>query len=283
MKSTHVRKKRAKCLALSAILPFLLSCSDEVIPKEEETIKEIQCYPLKYGFAMLDKEGNKIYPVEFEYEGNRIVKRLQYTLLIIAGSAPNDYQRMLTKTEEVRYNERGLPVKIIGPDHPELQVTEEIFYDTRNRMVRKEKIITTRYEIHTYDTYYTYDSQDRINAYTTNLHNSLTGETRVFTNTVSYDQDGNLSQTTRDVTVNQYAMRTVTTYSNYDNYKNALSHINVPFEEYMLMRYSKNNCRKMVSIGYGNGEPSGTGSEQNIPYHLYNEYGYPAIAEYRCE
>lgn len=282
MKSTHLRKKWAKYLTLSAVLPLLVSCSDEII-KEEETAKEVQCYPLKYGLAVSDKDGNKIYPVEFEYEGNRIVKRLRYTLLFIGGSAPNDYQRFLSKTEEVSYNERGLPVKISGPNNSSEEVTEEIFYDTQNRMVRKEKIITYMYATHTYDTYYTYDSQDRINAYTTNLYNSLTGETRVFTNTVTYDQDGNLYQTTQDVTINQYASRTVTTYSDYDNYKNAIANIHVPFDEYLLIRYSKNNYGKIVSVRYGNGQPTGTGSEEGITYGSYNEYGYPAIAEYRCE
>lgn len=269
---------------LPSLLFFQVSCSkpDEVT-KEEENPKEVQCYLLKYGISVVDTDGNKAYPMEFEYEGDRIIKRLHYFLFPSGFNGGS--QKVLSKTEHIHYNNQGLPVKISENNNTSMEIVEEIFYNGLNRMIRKQKTtitLSTKAKV-VHDTYYTYDNLDRINSYTTNVHNFFTGETRVFNSTVTYDQDGNLSEITEDVMINQYAYRKVTTYSNYDSYKNALANINVPFDDYLLTRYSKNNCRKVVSVVYDNGQPTGTGSQSTISYGLYNEYGYPMIGEYRCE
>lgn len=266
-----------KIFALSVLL--LISCSepDEVTTEGTTGSKEIQCYLLKYGFPGFDKDNNILYPTEFEYKGNRIVKRLQY--IMFAGN------RILSGTEEIHYNEQALPVKITGPNTSYEEVVQEIFYDSGNRMIRKEKTVSlspSGAKI-IYDTRYNYDSMNRINSYIQTVNNHLTGETRVFNYTVSYDQNGNLAETKREVTINQVQSQEITTYSNYDSQKNALSAINVPFDEFLLTRYSKNNYGKIISINYYDGKLTGSGSTSTITYNQYNEHGYPLIGEYRCE
>lgn len=267
-----------KIFAFSVLL--LISCSkpEEITTEEPTGSKEIQCYLLKYGMvSALDKDKNVVYPVEFEYQGNRIVKRLLYGIFID--------QRYLSGTEEIHYNQQALPVKITGPDNSSEEVVQEIFYDSENRMIRKEKTIIlspSRSKV-IYDTRYTYDSVNRINSYIQTVTNHFTGEIRVFNYLVSYDQNGNLAEIKREITLNEYHSLQITTYTNYDSQKNALSTINVPFDEYLLIRYSKNNYGKVTTIYYDNGKLSDTRSQFVYNYDRYNEHGYPMIGEYRCE
>lgn len=260
---------------------FLLSCS-----QDENAVQEQKCYITKFNQTTIKNTGQQFYLSEYVYDGNRIIKKLDYHLIdnTASGQQSSTYITQLYKTTEVQYNTLSQPVKIIEPAYlSDIQSTENLIYDNQGRLSEKNRVLTNVSDgsIFTVNLKYFYDSGNRIISITEKSIDSwgdIYGEN---TKTLTYDTDGNL-RLIEQTNPSNPNYKTEIRYDNYDTHKNPYAHVNVPFEDIFFLRLSKNNHRKYSKFTYLNGYPTGTSETSEISGYQYNENGYPRFAEYLC-
>lgn len=274
-----------KFFAIVSIL-FLFSCNNN----DDDPVQEQKCYMTKFNKVTIALAGQQLYTSEYVYDGNnKIVKKLDYSLVQNNTSGPPTYEPQLKSTINVEYNSLGQPIRIIQPiTSANTQTIDYLFYDNQGKL--SEKNIVT--EDHTDDSNYTknlkyyYDSNSRIISITeksTTSWGDIYGEN---TKTLSYDTTGNLRVIEQVNTNSPGVAKIVTTYDNYDTYKNPYANVNVPFEDIFFLRLSKNNYRKYLrTVVYTNNSPTNPPAayeSYEISGYEYNENGYPRFAEYKC-
>ncbi|GEN76444.1 hypothetical protein [Chryseobacterium hagamense] len=273
-----------KFFAILSML-FLLSCS-----QEDNSVQEQKCYITKFNQTTIKNTGQQFYLSEYIYDGNRIIKKMDYKL--IDNTAPGQqyptYAPELDKTIEVQYNNLSQPVKIIEPtDLNNIQSIEYIMYDNQGRLSEKNRVSTnfTDGSSYTKNFKYFYDSGNKIISIaekTTSSWGDVYGEN---SKTLTYDTNGNLRMIEQMAASNpNYKIQIK--YDNYDTYKNPYANVNVPFEDIFFLRLSKNNHRKYSKITiYTNNSPNNPTPPYEfyeISGYQYNENGYPRFAEYLC-
>lgn len=269
-----------KFLAIILIF-FLLACNHD-----DSSSQEQNCYITKFNQTTIKSTGQQFYLSEYVYDGNRIIKKLDYHLIdsTAPGQQPSTYTTQLYKTTEVQYNTLSQPVKIIEPAYlSDIQSTENLIYDNQGRLSEKNRVLTniTDGSISTVNLRYFYDSANRIISIAEKSIDSLGDISGENTKTLTYDTDGNLRMIEQMAASNpNYKIQIK--YDNYDTYKNPYANVNVPFEDVFFLRLSKNNHRKYSKFSYLNGYPTGTHETSEISGYQYNENGYPRFAEYQC-
>lgn len=267
-------------LAIISLL-FIFSCTND-----DQTTQEQKCYITKFNKTTIKHTGQQFYLSEYVYDGNRIIKKLDYKL--IDNSAPGQqyltYAPQLDKTTEVQYNTLSQPVKIIEPvDLYNIQYTEYLVYDNQGRLSEKNGISTniTDGSSYTKNFRYFYNSSNKIISITEKTTSSWGDVYDENTKVLTYDTDGNLKMIEQVAAANpNYKIQIK--YDNYDTYKNPYANVNVPFKDIFFLRLSKNNYRKYSNITYLNGYPTSTYETNEISGYEYNENGYPRFAEYQC-
>ncbi|GAA4162984.1 hypothetical protein GCM10022217_31340 [Chryseobacterium ginsenosidimutans] len=274
-----------KLFAIISIL-FLFSCNNN----DDETVQEQKCYMTKFNKAVIALAGQQFYTSEYVYDGNRVIKKLEYKL--IDNSAPGQqyptYAPQLDRTIEVQYNSANQPIKIIQPlDIYNTQTIDYLLYDNQGRLSEKN-IVTEDYAnnfSYTKNAIYSYNSNNQIisiSEKTTNNWGDIYNEN---TKSLTYDTDGNL-RVIEQVNAGNSGYKWVTKYDNYDSYKNPYANVNVPFEDIFFLRLSKNNYRKyfktMVYTTNSPTNPAAPYESSEISGYEYTENGYPKIAEYKC-
>jgi len=269
-----------KFFAIASLL-FLFSCNND-----GDSVQEQKCYMTKFNKVDIKLNGQQFYTSEYIYDGNRIMKKLEYKL--IDNSAPGQqyptYEPQLDKTIEVQYNSLLQPIKIIEPvDYYNNQYIEYLSYDNQARLSEKNRILSNYNDGSSYtkNFKYSYDSNNKIISISEKSTNSWGDIYDENTKTLTYDANGNL-RVIEQVNVSSPTYKTVTKYDNYDTYKNPYANVNVPFENIFFLRLSKNNYKKYSKTTYVNGNPTIPYENSEISGYEYNENGYPRIAEYKC-
>jgi hypothetical protein len=260
---------------------FLLACN-----QDDNLSQEQKCYITKFNQTTIKSTGQQFYLSEYIYDGNRIIKKLDYHLIdnTAPGQQTSTYTTQLYRTTEVQYNTLSQPVKIIEPAYlSDTQSTENLIYDNQGRLSEKNRVLTniTDGSIANVNLKYFYDSGNRIISITEKSVNSLGDIYGESTKMLTYDTEGNLRLIVQTYPSNSN-YKTEIRYDNYDAQKNPYANVNVPFEDIFFLRLSKNNHRKYSKFTYLNGYPTGTFETSEISGYQYNEKGYPRFAEYQC-
>lgn len=271
-----------KFFAIVSIL-FLFSCNNN---DDNDSVQEQKCYITKFNKANIIN-GQQFYTSEYVYDGNLIIKKLDYNIVdnTPSGQTSPTYTLQLKSTTEIQYNVVKQPIKIIeGVDYNNIQTIDYLQYDSQGRLSEKNRVSTYLVDntSSTKNFKYTYDSSNRITLIaekTTDSWGDVYGEN---TKTLSYDANGNLKEI-EQINAGNSAFKMVTKYDNYDTYKNPYANVNVPFEDIFFLRLSKNNYRKYSKTTYMNGSPTTPYETYEISGYEYNENGYPKFAEYRCQ
>lgn len=268
--------------AIFSIL-FLFSCKDD-----DDTTQEAKCYITKFNKVTIAVTGQQLYSSEYVYNDNRIIKKLNYSLVQNNNSGVPTYEPQLSTTINIEYNSINQPIKIIEPvDYNNNQYIEYLSYDNNGRLSEKNRVLNNYNDGSSYtkNFKYNYDSSNKIiliSEKSTTSWGDVYGEN---TKVLTYDSNENLrmiEQTTTDLPT----VKIVTKYDNYDTYKNPYANINVPFEDIFFLRLSKNNYRKYSKTTiYTNNSPNNPAPSYEISEisgYEYNEHGYPKFAEYKC-
>lgn len=266
------------------VIPFVLllsSCSSD----DNDTLPEQTCLITKFNKANIIN-GQQFYTSEYVYDGNLIIKKLDYNIVdnTPSGQTYPTYTLQLKATTEIQYNALKQPVKIIeGVDYNNMQNIDYLQYDNQGRLSEKNRVSTylTDNTSSTKNFKYTYSSTNKIVLIAEKITNSWGDVYGENTKTLSYDTNGNLKEI-EQINAGNSALKVVTKYDNYDTYKNPYTNVNVPFEDIFFLRLSKNNHRKYSKTTYMNGYPTPPYETYEISGYEYNEHGYPKFAEYKC-
>lgn len=262
---------------------FLFSCKND-----DELTQETKCYITKFNKVTIAVTGQQLYSSEYVYNDNKIIKKLNYSLVQNNNSGAPTYETQLSTTINVEYNSINQPIKIIEPtDYNNNQYIEYLSYDNEGRLSEKNRVLNNYNDGSSYtkNFKYNYDSRNKIiliSEKSTTSWGDVYGEN---TKILTYDSSENLrmiEQTTNDLPT----VKIVTKYDNYDTYKNPYANVNVPFEDIFFLRLSKNNYRKYSKTTiYTNNSPNNPPppyETNEISGYEYNENGYPKFAEYKC-
>lgn len=261
---------------------FLFSCNNN----DDDSASEQKCYMTKFNKVNIKLNGQQFYLSEYIYDGNRIIKKLDYKLTdnSTPGQQYPTYAPELDKTIEVQYNVLSQPVKIIEPtDLSNNQYIEYLVYDNQGRLSEKNRVLNNYNDGSSYtkNFKYFYNSSNKIISIAEKSTNSWGDVYDEGTKTLTYDSDGNL-RVIEQTNTNLPGYKVVTKYDNYDSYKNPYANVHVPFEDIFFLRLSKNNYRKYSKTTYINDYPSSPYETSEISGYEYNENGYPRFAEYQC-
>lgn len=266
--------------AVVAIL-LLFSCNND---DETVQVQEQKCYITKFNKVNILLAGQQFYTSEYIYDGNKIIKKLDYSLEQNNTSGPPTYALQLKSTINVEYNSIGQPIKIIeSVDYYNNQYIEYLSYDNQGRLFEKNRVLNNYNDGsgYTKNFKYSHDSNNKISFIAEKSIDSwgdIYGENN---KTLTYDTDGNL-RVIEQVNAANPAYKLITKYDNYDTYKNPYANVNVPFEDIFFLRLSKNNYKKYSKTTYINGYPTSPYENSEISGYEYNENGYPRFAEYKC-
>lgn len=275
-----------KFFAVVSIL-FLFSCSNS---DDDDSTGEQKCYITKFNKVNIKLNGQEFYTSEYLYNGNQIIKKLEYKLVdnSTSGQQYPTYEQQLDRTTEVQYNSLNQPVKIIEPlTYSNIQTTDYLFYDSLGRLSEKNRINTYIPDntSSTQNFKYSYNSNNKITVITEKTTDSWGDIYNENIKMLTYDTDGNL-RVVEQTNTNSSIYKVVTKYDNYDSHKNPFANVNVPFEDIFFLRLSKNNYRKYFkTVVYSTSSPTNPPApyeNSEISGYEYNESGYPRFAEYKC-
>lgn len=272
-----------KLFAIVSLL-FLFSCNND-----NDSVQEQKCYMTKFNKVNISLTGQQLYTSEYVYDGNKIIKKLDYSLVdnSAPGQFPPTYAPQLKSTINIEYNPLGQPIKIIEPvDYYNNQYIEYISYDNQGKLSEKNRVLSNYNDGSSYTKNFKYAySGDKIILITEKSTNSWGDVYDENTKTLTYDADGNL-RVIEQINASTPTAKTVTKYDNYDTSKNPYANVNVPFEDIFFLRLSKNNHRKYLkTVVYTNNSPTNPTApyeSYEISGYEYNENGYPRFAEYKC-
>lgn len=269
------------------ILLLSYSCNNSTDLIEEPTEKK--CFITKFNLVTIKLVGQEFFTSEYIYDSNKnLIKQLDFSI-IQSGEVPGNplptptYTTKLKSTTNIVYDSNNLPIKIIyEPDSYNKQKLENLLY-TNGRLSSKEIILTNlnsnlsskiKYK-------YYYDVKNRVISVVGEHYNILGALDLNENHAVVYDSNDNLqSVTISTATLENYKTTTILEYSKYDTFKNPFKGIQVPFEDYMYIRFSKNNYTKLTKKFIV--DNSIYSQETEIFAYSYNENNYPTIAEYKC-
>jgi len=253
---------------------FLVSCSNEEIIPDTDS-----CLIKEYGHVFIISSSETHYKHKLLYAGEKIMKRINYDYVAPAAGIYNlgevsrdslvydNYERLwkiyqvpLSKNysySEFEYNKSNvLPYKrneifIFNYTNSTYTYTypEEIFYDSKGRIIRTVLDYTEpNYEFNTTTIY-------------------------------EYDSNGNLLKI--DSTKEQYGItnQIISEYSDYDDKKNPFS--SFPFLDSRGISSSINNFRHYEIITYTNKDITGT--QIGTYNYEYNDFDYPLLGTYDCD
>ena len=268
------------------LLFFLFSCNtstDEVLQNEKK------CYITKFNPVIIKVTGQELFTSEYIYDSNNnIIKKLDFSI-VESGSSPGNplpipiYTTELKTTTTIIFNSNNLPFQIIQePDLYNNQITENLSYI--NGRLNSKEIITKNlnYNLSSKMKYdYSYDSNNKITSVTGKHYDAFDTLDLTENQIIIYYLNGNLSSVTKStINGNNYTTKTILEYSNYDTFKNPFKDIQVPFEDYIFIRFSKNNYTKYSKKYYVN-DILQSQETKSFTYN-YNENNYPIIAAFKC-
>lgn len=270
---------------LLLILPlFLLCCknNDDEIDGE----KTQKCLITNFNKSTITLVGQTFYTSEFIYDGDKIIKRIDYNIIdkSTPGQIPQTFGLEVKQTITVEYNSLQQAIKIIQPINIyNTQTIDNLSYDNLGRLSQKNRI-TTNFNDNssaTIQSKYNYNSVNKIiliEEKTTNIYGDIYNEN---TQSLTYDVDENL-RVIEKKTLNNPNIITIIKYDNYDTHHNPYYNINVPFDDTFIIGLSKHNHKKYSLQTYLNGAPVSPYESNEISSYEYNTNGYPNIALYKC-
>lgn len=224
------------------LLPLILACKETSVV---ETPPIPACHLLK--FNDLPTFGPDVFNYHFEYENGKLVRMKTYTSTFL-GMVPSG-------THEVTYNEQGLPYKITEKKNDQESTVEELSYDDAKRLTRKKTLRTTAVSSTTYylsaEKTFQYTAQGKMIGMKVSAHNTANNLTTEQVHTFTYDKENMHEHTvkTNRSDWQDYSSISLIRYLEYDQQKNPLLLLTVPFESLHLGSFSANNWRKYES-GY---------------------------------
>lgn len=264
---------------------FLLSAitcqtSDESI--EEATEKK--CYITKFDKKTISFTGQQIYNSELLYNGDKIVAWQDLSWVLTGNQSSSVYEPQIKSVITVEYSNNNLPVKIIEPkDLYGYQYIEYLAFDSFGRISGKERVLTidNNYESKNVSKYL-YDNENKIISVEKKHFDYQNVIDNIQYETWDYENSNLIKRTITNTYNPNYNVSTVITYGNYDTQKNPYANVNVPFEQLLPLKFSKNNYRSYSYKNYVNGSLQSYSSE-DISDLNYNENGYPTNkADYNC-
>jgi len=265
---------------LFLILFSIYSCDNS---SNDEIETEKKCFITKFNPVVVPLYGQELFTSEFIYNSqNDIIKKLDFD--IIQGNVSEPLTTQIKSTTEIIYSTSNLPIKIVEqPNIYNIQLTEYLSY-TNGKLVAKDRVTTNIADNLSSKWKYEY-------SYTDNKITSVIGKHYDSNNildlneitTVVYGANDNVLSVTKvssSVSVPNYISKTITEYGDYDSYKNPFKDLQVPFEDYIFIRYSQNNYTKYSKRHFVNDIPQSY--ETKTFTYTYNEKNYPKTAEFRC-
>lgn len=274
------------------MIAFGCSSDDDNLPPVQQEV--FPCKIMKCGQVNIFNNSGTIdtvmYQVHFEYENDRIIKRLNYGYVSVSTGFTH---WQLKSTDSLVYDDLNRVTRIYYDiyhlGNSPVRANDHFFYDgIANQPFKREHIS------------YWVDDPDNIEKLVENIHYDFFGRisntqlTHIYPDDVpgitetseknyAYDESGNLVTSVENFTYN-YMTTTIlststTNYSNYDSHKNPYRSIKVPFADLRDLNYSYNNPLTREYISNHEGDVSGT-STHTLDY---NEHDYPLFAEYECQ
>lgn len=225
--------------------------------------------------------GPEIFPYQFEYEQGRLVRMKMYDYTFVG--------MVHSGTQEVSYNEQGLPAKITQQGRELESYTEELYYDALQRLIRKKILkITGPAETHlahlTTEKNYSYSATGKIISIQIHSHNSFDNSTFDQTIALTYDENENLRQlefSTQRSSSPDYTSKSISRFLAYDQKENPLLLLKVPFEALPIEMLSKNNNLESEQGRFENDQFVRNGYTNRILE--YNSNGYTTLSEVECK
>lgn len=274
-----------KIILFSSIL-LIFSCKNK---NDEEIINEktSHCVVTNYNKTTINLTSQTFYTSEFEYDGDKIVKQKQYS--IIDQTPPNQtnltYGLQIKKTRLVEYNNQNLPIKITESiDENNKQNISYLLYDANGRLseINRNTISLSDNYSFTVNSKFSYNNSNKISTIeekSIDMYNYIYDKN---IQTLTYDSEGNLRIIEKKNTENP-SFVVLTKYDNYDSNPNPYNAIKVPFEDIFYLTLSKNNYRKYSKQTFVNGNPTADHESSDISGYTYNQHGYPEFALYKCQ
>lgn len=263
------------------LLLSIISC--RTTEENSEISLEKKCFITKFDKKTITTTGQQIYNSELVYNGDKVIAWKDFSWIESGSQFPPIYQPQIKSVINVEYN-NNLPSKIIEPkSYNGYQYIDYLTYDSNGRIINKERVLTVNdlYESKNVFTY-SYNSDNQIVS-VENKHYDYQNVLDNEQNEIWVYQNSNLiTRTINNTYTPGHTVQTIITYGDYDSFKNPYLNVNVPFEQFLPLKFSKNNYRSYSSkIFVDNALQSHV--TENISSFSYNENGYPTNkVDYLC-